>query len=378
MTQTIHQNVQEDEDRIQEMHEDRYKGHHIIECSEEECLRLRKKNKTLISLVIIFGGVAVGSFFVDIVQLFSQRGFSARALQDAQVIEYDGYTWTRYDDPKVVVDVFDADDCIDCVTDDVLVRLRSLVPTMEAHRIDVRTEEGRQYAQKNDIHYIPAFIFDDAIIDSDFYQQAAILFKDNGNAKQYFDASSAGIPIGEYLNAPSHDEGIVLGDVNAPVTIVFYVDFLAENSNDMELILEKIQEDYQENVNVIIKLVPNVTVKNASKVARGLYCAYEQGFYESFMQVIEENRKTLIETNVIGDELMTRVQNLSVDNDAFAQCIDSTKSSQRIEKNSQEALKFGVAQTPQFFINEYHYSGVVTYQSVKDQIDMILSGESQQ
>jgi len=81
-----------------------------IETIDEDCVKLRKNNKTLISIAILLGGIAVGSFFVDIVQLFSQRGFSARAIQDAQVVEYNGNTWVRYDDPKITVDVYDADD----------------------------------------------------------------------------------------------------------------------------------------------------------------------------------------------------------------------------------------------------------------------------
>ena len=63
----------------------------------------QRRMTTYIAIIILLAGVAAGSFFVDIAQLFSGKGFSARALKDAQVVEYDGYTWVRYDDSKIVV-----------------------------------------------------------------------------------------------------------------------------------------------------------------------------------------------------------------------------------------------------------------------------------
>lgn len=357
----------------QDVQEDHDKKSQMIECSEEESYMLRKKNKTLISLIIILAGIAGGSFFIDIVQLFSGRGFSARALKDAQVVEYDGYTWARYDDPKIVVEVFDADDCVDCVTDDVLVRLRSLVPTIEAHRIDVRSDEGRQYAEDNDVKYIPAFLFDEKIIDADFYQQAAILFKDNGNKKQFFDVTSAGIPIGEYLTTPNSDNGILIDNENAPVTMIVYTDPSAENNVDIFPIMDKLLKDDQKRVSIVVKLVPDPTERNATKVSMAIYCAQEQNHYSDYAQMISKDHKILTESDDVMNALTQYAQKISMDNNAFESCMKSEKTAERIAHNTLEASKFGVGQVPQIFINGKRYSGVFTYQNIDEEINAIIA-----
>lgn len=345
----------------------------FIECSDTECSELRKKNKTLIAAIILVAGIAAGSFFVDVVQLFSQRGFSAKALQDVQVLEYDGNTWVRYDDPKIVVEVFDADDCEECVTDEVLVRLRSLIPTLEAHRIDVRTEEGLKYAKENEIKHIPAFMFSKEVTESDFYQQAAILFKDNGNGKQYFEAPSVGVPIGEYIETPGSERAVVLGDAEAAVTVVLYDNFTAEESKTAYPIVKKILDEYKDKVNVFVKIVPDADQKNSMKTALAMYCADNQGKYNEYAAVVYTNHKDIVQTDVIDEVLEKYATNLQMDAQSFNKCIANGVSAEKIDENILEASKFGVIAAPTFFIDGKPHIGVITYQGLKDKIDAVLN-----
>ncbi len=343
---------------------------------EINCSKLRKNKKTLIAVIILLSGIAMGSFFVDIVQLFSGKGFSARALADAQVVEYNGNTWVRYDDTKIVVDVFDADDCEDCVTDEVLVRLRSLIPTLEAHRVDVRTDDGRQYAKENNIKYIPAFLFSEKIINSDFYQGAAILFKDAPNNKYYFEAANVGVPIGEYLEKPSTDTGIIIGNENNKVNVVVYTDFTCKMCKAIDPIITKIQEEFEDDVKVIIKTTPDVDQKNAMRLAIAAECANEQKAFEKYNEILFINQKTLIDANNVNDILLKYAKNLKMDVEEFEKCINNKDTKEIVEKNITEASRFGVTGTPTLFINGQPHVGVITYENIKEQIESNITSEN--
>ncbi|XLQ19591.1 MAG: DsbA family protein [Candidatus Moraniibacteriota bacterium] len=342
---------------------------------QSRCDKLQKNNKTLLAIVILLAGIAAGSFFVDIAQLFSGKGFSARALKDAQVVEYDGNTWVRYDDPKVVVDVFDATDCEDCVTDEVLVRLRSLIPTLEAHRIDVRTEEGSQYARENDIKHIPAFLFTDDIIDSDFYQGAAILFKDAPNDKYYFEAANVGVPIGEYLETPSADNGIVIGNDDAKVDVVVFTDFTCAMCKTVDPIISKIQEEFKDDVKIIVKTVPDAEQKNAMKLANAAVCADEQDAFDKYGAIIFKNQKILKESDDVNITLIKYATSLKLDAEKFEECLNSKEIEEKVKDNITEASRFGITGTPTLFINGQPHVGVITYENLKEQIEAIVNPE---
>ncbi len=341
----------------------------------QECTKLKKNNKTLLAIVILLAGIAGGSFFVDIAQLFSHRGFSARAMQDAQVVEYDGNTWVRYDDPKITVDVFDADDCKDCVTDEVLVRLRSLIPTLEAHRIDVRTAEGKQLAKNDNIKYIPAFVFSDDIVNSDFYQSAAMLFKKAPNDTYYFEAADVGVPVGEYLENPSTDTGISLGNADAKVTIIAYTDFTCKMCKAVSPVINKIKSEFKDDVRIIIKAIPNPEQKNAREIAVAAQCAYEQGKFDEYVGTLFNQQTTLIKSEKVTELLSRYATNLKLDKEQFADCLVNEDNQKKLDKNQQEATQFAVIGTPTLFINGQPYVGTITYENLKSQIETILNPE---
>ncbi len=149
--------------------------------------KIGKKIKNLTALSILLFGFSVGSLFVDTVQFFQKKGFSALALKSADIIDYDGSTWVRYDIPRVVVDVVVSDDCKEeCeVIDDLLSNLRSEIPTLEAHRINISKSEYSSYAQNNKVTSIPAFIFDNSLESTDFYKKGELIFDKKENGKIY-------------------------------------------------------------------------------------------------------------------------------------------------------------------------------------------------
>jgi protein-disulfide isomerase len=340
---------------------------------QEKNGQLRKQRKSYIALIVLLGGIAGGALFIDVVQLFAQKGFSARGIKDAQVIEYDGSTWVRYDDPKIVVDFFDADDCPDCVTDEVLMRLRSYIPTLEAHRIDVRTEEGKKYAQKEGIKYIPAFLFAKDITESDFYQQAAILFKEAGQGAYFFDAPSAGVPIGEYITQPSDQDGIQIGNAQAPVTIIAFDDFSTDESRVMFPIIEKLLGEFGDRVRYVVKPLSNTQQAMAMKLAQSAVCANEQGKYQEFMRLVTADYRSMTTAEKADEKFNAYITRLHMDAEQFHGCLAEDRVKEIVTHNDTEAAQFGVVATPTYFINGRVSSGVATYETVKGFIDDALN-----
>ncbi len=345
----------------------------LINDNTKDYIKLQKNNKTLIAIVILLVGIAGGSFFVDIAQLFSQKGFSARALKDAQVVEYNGNTWVRYDDPKITVDVFDADDCKDCVTDEVLVKLRSLIPTLEAHRIDVKTEEGKELAKKDNIKHIPAFVFSKEIKDSDFYQEAAILFEEAPNNTYFFKASSVGVPVGEYLEEPSINNAISLGNENAKVTILAYTDFTCKMCSVAAPIIEKIKNEYKDDIRLVIKPIPSPQQQNAFDIAIAAECANEQNKFNEYTKLLFDNQKTLINSKNVTELLNKYASRIKLNKDEFTKCLIDENNKKKLEQNQKEASEFAVVGTPTLFINGQPYSGMITYENLKSQIESFIN-----
>ena len=340
------------------------------------CKKLIKKNKTLIALAILLAGIAGGSFFVDIAQLFSKRGFSAKALKDAQVVEYDGGTWVRYDDPKVVVDVFSEKDCKECMTDEVLTRLRTLMPTIEAHYVDVSTDEGKAYAKNNNIKYIPAFVFSDKVKDTDFYQTAALLFKETKDGKYYFDGAQVGIPVGKYIATPTDKNAIVLNDPQDPkVDVVVFVDQLAPSNKLTKPLLTKTVKNYKDDAKVLVKLAPVKDIDVSVKTAMASECANKQNAFDQYNDKIEKNQKALITSNN-PDELLTKyATNLKLDTDKFNTCLNDAKTKEIVLQNGNEADIFGIVEKPAVFIGGELYENIPTYEGLKERIDAVLSKE---
>ncbi len=52
-----------------------------------------KKIKNLISLVILLGGLFLGSIFVDVAQMVRGGGFSAKKLAQTSIFNFGNKTW---------------------------------------------------------------------------------------------------------------------------------------------------------------------------------------------------------------------------------------------------------------------------------------------
>ena len=331
----------------------------------------QRKSKTYIAIIIALAGVACGSLFVDVAQLFGQKGFSARAIKDAQVVEYDGATWVRFDDPKVVVDVFVADDCEACVTDEVLTQLRTALPTMEAHKIDVNSEEGKSYAKMHNIAYIPAFVFAPAVTETDFYQQTAILFKESKD-KYVLDTASVGIPVGKYIAQPETKNGMLYGNAEAPVQVVMYQDLTSPDSTAVNAMIEKVRAEYGDRMHLAVKLLADPEQAVAKRTALAATCAYMQDKYSVFLKAYTAQKQKMTNEATIDDALKNVIKSVQMNEEQYSTCMNDTQNSDGLTQSVEEARRFGIQALPTVFVNGEILQGQLTYESFKGKIDAIM------
>ena len=200
----IDKTLEENEDKQQK--EEKRKPKQIIHRHSPHC-KVGKKIKNLTALSILFAGFALGSLFVDIVQFYKKDGFSALALKSANIINYNGDTWVRYKQPKIVVDVVVSDDCKqECsVVDDLLSNLRSKIPTLEAHRINISKSENKNYIKENNITSIPTFLFDKNLKKINFFKEGELFLQEKKNGKVQIKMDELGIKT-KKINNPETDE----------------------------------------------------------------------------------------------------------------------------------------------------------------------------
>ena len=151
------------------------------EIEAEEQAEQKKKTQNLISAVILLLGMFLGSLFVDTAQLFKKSGYSVKNLNKSDIFEASGKTWVAYTESAVGMQVISDETCEKCDVSEVLVWLRRIVPTISTEKIDFKSDEGRDLIDRFGIKTLPAFIFDDSVMKTDFYTQAKILFDQKEN-----------------------------------------------------------------------------------------------------------------------------------------------------------------------------------------------------
>ncbi|MFC1680638.1 DsbA family protein [Pseudomonadota bacterium] len=140
----------------------------------------------------------------------------------------------------------------------------------------------------------------------------------------------------------------VLGSPDAPITLVEFTDYQCPYcSRFSKTTLPQIRKQYIDTgkVRLVVKDLPLAFHVNARRAAEAAHCAGDQGQYWSMHDVLYQNTKQL------GDaDLYTYAEQISLDVDAFRQCLDSDRYVAAIDKDLAEARDVGITGTPTFVI----------------------------
>lgn len=330
--------------------------------------------RNLWSVIIVLTGLLVGSLVVDFGQLITGSGFSAGAIKSHDILVSGNKTWVGYTEPKVPIKIISDESCLECDPSEALIWLRRIVPTLEAERIAFDSEAGQELITSLSIVTLPAFVFSPAVKETEFYSQAEPLFRAEGLGQSLiFDMNKIGLPIGRYLVAPETSaDDITLGLASAPVTLLVFSDFQCQYCKEYHANYKRILTEYSETVRIVWKHLPLPIHEQAIGAAEAATCAAEQDQFLAYADLLFDHQNEWGKTS--GEQRLKdyawRVKGL--DARAFAKCLDSSASTEKVARDIQLAEDFNIESAPATFINQEFISGAVPYVELKVLIDAIL------
>lgn len=185
----------------------------------------------------------------------------------------------------------------------------------------------------------------------------------------------------------SVDDDPVLGDKNAPVTLIEFSDYECPFcKRHFSQTLPQITKDYIDTgkVKLIFRDLPlSFHDPMATTEAIAANCARDQGGDTSYFKYHNEifNRTTSNGNGLTKDNLYTIASDLGFSSANFKTCLDSEKYKDEVQKDLADATSAGATGTPSFFIGRSSSNGIIDgtkmvgaqpYSSFQSAIDALL------
>jgi protein-disulfide isomerase len=144
----------------------------------------------------------------------------------------------------------------------------------------------------------------------------------------------------------------ILGDLNAPITLIEFGDYQCHFCNvHFHNTEHKLLENYIETgkVKMIFK---DFTIIGPDSVnaAHGAHCADDQGKFWQYHDVLYNNWTGENNGWASSDNLLRFAQEIELDIDQWSECMIDKKYSQIITDSSKDARDLGITGTPAFFV----------------------------
>jgi protein-disulfide isomerase len=156
------------------------------------------------------------------------------------------------------------------------------------------------------------------------------------------------------------------GPDKAKVTIVEFSDFGCSFCRRGADTIEEILKAYPGKVKVYFRHFAMISPK-ASEAA---LCAHEQNKFWEYHDILFENQNKLEAEN-----LKEHAKALALDEAKFAECLDSGRHAETIQKDIEAGKKAGVRGTPAFFVKGAMMSGAQPIEKFKEIIDRELQAK---
>ncbi len=174
-----------------------------------------------------------------------------------------------------------------------------------------------------------------------------------------------------------NDRDVVLGDANAPISIIEYGDyqcpFCVKFFKETE---PAIRENYIKTGKVKMVFRGFQFLGPESLLAaEGAECAKDQKKFWDFhdgLYLLEETDGQENNGNITNAALVSLAKNKGLDGDAFSQCLSSGKYADQVKKDTASAQSAGVRSTPTVYVNGQKFEGAYPFETFKQVIDEAL------
>lgn len=144
----------------------------------------------------------------------------------------------------------------------------------------------------------------------------------------------------------------ILGDPNAPITLVEFGDYQCHFCNVFFHNTEKdIVKNYVETgkVKMIFKDF-TIIGPDSINAAHGAHCANDQGLFWEYHDVLYDNWTGENNGWASSENLLQFAQQIGLDIDEWSQCMIDSEHSEIIAASNQDARSLGLTGTPSFFV----------------------------
>ncbi len=168
------------------------------------------------------------------------------------------------------------------------------------------------------------------------------------------------------VQVPTADDDPSLGDSDAPITIIAFEDFQCDYCKQFNAkTFDRLKKEYIDSgkVRFIYRDFIGSSHPNARRAALAAQCAYEQGKFWQYHDILFENQQALDTADLIR---YARV--LVLDEPKFTQCLESEKYASEVLNDDTSARKAGVIGTPTFFIKGKKVVGAQSFAFFEEQL----------
>jgi protein-disulfide isomerase len=168
------------------------------------------------------------------------------------------------------------------------------------------------------------------------------------------------------------DPARVLGNADAPVTIVEFSDYQCPFCKRALPVLKEILAKYPGKVRLAYRDFPLGSIHpRAEAAAEASRCAGEQGRFWPYHDLLFEQQTKLDDASLVG-----YARQLGLDAPRFEQCLKSHKYRAAVQQDLQKGEQLGISGTPAFFINGIPLMGARPLSSFTGIIDEELARRS--
>ncbi len=192
----------------------------------------------------------------------------------------------------------------------------------------------------------------------------------------------AGYPVAgqAVATAVPDEEAGVLGDPDAPVTIVEYSDYQCPYCRQYTLeTMPQVVQTYVDAglVRYVFRDFPLSIHPNARKAANAARCAGEQGrFWSMHERLFESQGEWASQPQAQALEVFGRyAADLGLDADAFGECVATDRFAEQIAQDVQTGQQAGIGGTPSFVIDGKILRGAHPFSSFQQMVEAALEEE---
>lgn len=159
----------------------------------------------------------------------------------------------------------------------------------------------------------------------------------------------------------------ILGNPDARVTMVEFSDFQCSFcARYVQTTFPQLKKEYVDTgkVKIVFKNFPLPIHQNAEMAAEAGECAFEQGKFWEYKEILFNNQ-----ANLSVENLKKYAQDFGLDTGKFNDCLDSKKFEEEVKRDLNEGVNVGVDGTPTFFINGEMLVGAQPFSVFKEVIE---------